>query len=75
VIELDPGRIASAAGAEVVHRGAGSRPRRTVVDSREIAPGDLFVGLPGASVDGGDFAGFALAAGAWGVLVSPDHAR
>jgi UDP-N-acetylmuramoyl-tripeptide--D-alanyl-D-alanine ligase len=46
-----------------------------VVDSREIAPGDLFVGLPGASLDGADFAGFALAAGAWGVLVSSEHAR
>ena len=75
MIELDPDRIATAAGAEVVRRGAGARPERAVVDSREIAPGDLFVGLPGESFDGGDFAGFALASGAWGALVSPQHAR
>ncbi|HYP48146.1 MAG TPA: UDP-N-acetylmuramoyl-tripeptide--D-alanyl-D-alanine ligase, partial [Thermoleophilaceae bacterium] len=35
---------------------------------------DLFVGLPGAQADGGAFAGRALAAGAWGVLVAPQHA-
>jgi UDP-N-acetylmuramoyl-tripeptide--D-alanyl-D-alanine ligase len=33
----------------------------------------LFVGLPGANVDGGSFAAEALAAGAWGVLVGPEH--
>ncbi|MEA2250461.1 MAG: UDP-N-acetylmuramoyl-tripeptide--D-alanyl-D-alanine ligase, partial [Solirubrobacteraceae bacterium] len=37
-------------------------------------PGDLFVGLPGERVDGGRFAVQALAAGAWGVLVAPEHA-
>jgi UDP-N-acetylmuramoyl-tripeptide--D-alanyl-D-alanine ligase len=42
-----------------------------VVDSREVGPGDLFIGLPGARVDGGSFAAQALDAGAWGVLVSP----
>jgi UDP-N-acetylmuramoyl-tripeptide--D-alanyl-D-alanine ligase len=45
-----------------------------VVDSREAGPGDLFVGLAGAREDGGAFAAAALAAGAWGVLVGPDHA-
>ena len=40
-----------------------------VIDSREVGPGDLFVGLPGRALDGGRFAAQALAAGAWGVLV------
>jgi len=75
VIELDADRIASGAGAEVVRRGRHQHPERVVVDSRRLDPGDLFVGLPGAQVDGGDFAGFALAAGAWGVLVTPERAR
>jgi UDP-N-acetylmuramoyl-tripeptide--D-alanyl-D-alanine ligase len=44
-------------------------PPRVVIDSREVRPGDLFVGLPGENVDGGTFAGAALEAGAWGVLV------
>ena len=75
MIELDSDRIASGAGAEIVRRGRHQRPERVVVDSREITPGDLFVGLPGASFDGGDFAGFALASGAWGVLVAADRAK
>jgi UDP-N-acetylmuramoyl-tripeptide--D-alanyl-D-alanine ligase len=50
-------------------------PRRAVVDSREVGPGDLFVGLVGKSADGGEFAAEALAAGAWGALVGPRRAR
>jgi UDP-N-acetylmuramoyl-tripeptide--D-alanyl-D-alanine ligase len=45
------------------------------IDSRAVQPGDLFVGLPGTRVDGGRYAGAALDAGAWGVLVAPEHAR
>ena len=54
----------------------GKRPglERVVIDSREAGPGALFVGLPGANVDGGRFAAAALASGAWGVLVAPEHA-
>jgi UDP-N-acetylmuramoyl-tripeptide--D-alanyl-D-alanine ligase len=74
VIELDPDRIASASGARVARRGAGGRPERAVVDSREVSEGDLFVGLAGEHADGGDFAARALGDGAWGVLVSPEHA-
>jgi UDP-N-acetylmuramoyl-tripeptide--D-alanyl-D-alanine ligase len=44
------------------------------IDSRDVGPGDLFVGLPGTRDDGGRFAGAALDAGAWGVLVAPEHA-
>ena len=43
-----------------------------MIDSREVGPGDLFVGLPGERVDGGAFARAALEAGAWGVLVAPE---
>ena len=41
------------------------------VDSRRIAPGDLFVALPGLRAAGGDFVADALARGA-GSLVLPD---
>ena len=75
MIELSPDRIASAAGAEIVARGGGGRPERAVADSREIRGGELFVGLRGEHADGGEFAAEALAAGAWGVLVSPQRAR
>lgn len=40
-----------------------------VVDSRAVAPGDLFVGLPGEHVDGADFLAQAFAAGAAAALV------
>jgi len=46
-----------------------------VIDSREAGPGLLFVGLKGERVDGGRFATQALAAAAWGVLTTPDHAE
>ncbi|HEX6021390.1 MAG TPA: UDP-N-acetylmuramoyl-tripeptide--D-alanyl-D-alanine ligase [Solirubrobacter sp.] len=65
--------MASAAGATLV-AGADGGPMRAVVDTREISAGDLFVGLVGERVDGGRFAADALAAGAWGVLVAPEHA-
>ncbi|HEX3911157.1 MAG TPA: UDP-N-acetylmuramoyl-tripeptide--D-alanyl-D-alanine ligase [Solirubrobacteraceae bacterium] len=50
-------------------------PRRAVIDSRTVGEGDLFVGLRGRSVDGGEHAADALRAGAWGVLVAPEHAE
>jgi UDP-N-acetylmuramoyl-tripeptide--D-alanyl-D-alanine ligase len=64
---------ASAAGARLVRGDAATGPEQAVIDSRAVAPGDLFVGLPGERVDGGAFAAGALHAGAWGVLVAPEH--
>ncbi len=69
----DAARVAEAAGARLVAPGSGG-PTRAVIDTRSIEPGDLFVGLRGERVDGGRFAADALAAGAWGVLVDPQHA-
>jgi UDP-N-acetylmuramoyl-tripeptide--D-alanyl-D-alanine ligase len=73
VIDLAPDRIAALAGAEIVARGREGFPERAVVDSREIAGGELFVGLRGEHMDGGRFASDALTAGAWGVLVDRSH--
>lgn len=70
----DAAWIAEASGARLVAAAAGT-PRRVIIDSREVAPGDLFVGLVGANADGGQFAARALEAGAWGVLVAPSWAR
>ena len=75
MIELGAERIAAGAGAEVVHKGRDEWPERVVVDSREAGPGDLFVGLRGEHVDGGEFGAWALAAGAWGVVLSADRAK
>jgi UDP-N-acetylmuramoyl-tripeptide--D-alanyl-D-alanine ligase len=70
--------VAHAAGAhldgEPSRAGSGPGPRRATIDSREVTPGDLFVGLRGEHADGGAYAAEALKAGAWGVLVTPVHA-
>ena len=72
----DARRIAEAAGAELVREGGGSReaPPAAAVDTRALHAGELFVGIAGEREDGGARAGEALAAGAWGVLVTPEHA-
>jgi UDP-N-acetylmuramoyl-tripeptide--D-alanyl-D-alanine ligase len=72
----DAQQVARAAGARLL-RGfvpGVDGPLQTTIDSRNVGPGTLFVGLPGERVDGGSFAAAALAAGAWGVLIGPDHA-
>jgi UDP-N-acetylmuramoyl-tripeptide--D-alanyl-D-alanine ligase len=74
MIELDPQRIAEAMGAEIAAAGGSGFPARATIDSRQAGEGDLFFGLPGASADGGEFAAAALAAGAWGAVVSPERA-
>jgi len=79
VLEWSPQDVADAAGARLAapppSAAAEAGPARAVIDSRTAGPGDLFVGLPGERVDGGRFAAQALAQGAWGVLVAPQHAE
>jgi len=71
-----PARVADAAGARLLSPRGGTPggPSRAAIDSRALEGGELFVGLPGTRTDGGAHACEALAAGAWGVLVSPPHA-
>jgi len=71
MIELTAEEIGSAAEARIVARGGSGHPDRAVIDSRDVAAGDLFFGLPGATADGGEYASAAIAAGAWGVVVEP----
>ena len=53
--------------------GGPARARRST--RATSGPGDLFVGLPGERVDGGALRrARRSAAGAWGVLVAPEHA-
>jgi UDP-N-acetylmuramoyl-tripeptide--D-alanyl-D-alanine ligase len=78
MIDWDAAAVADAAGAELVAAPtgalAGSGPDGASIDTRSVAPGQLFVGLAGERVDGGAHAPAALRAGAWGVLVAPAHA-
>lgn len=67
--------MAAAAGGRLAAGGPSEfGPDAATIDSREAGPGMLFVGLPGENVDGGSFAAQALESGAWGVLVSEEHA-
>ncbi len=71
-----PEQVARAAAARIlVPPPTRAGPERVVINSREAGPGALFVGLKGATLDGGKFAPQALAARAWGVLTTPDHAE
>jgi UDP-N-acetylmuramoyl-tripeptide--D-alanyl-D-alanine ligase len=83
--EWDAERVARAAGARLIARPSPSAdrsrtadeqgPLRVAIDSRRVARGDLFVGLRGERTDGGEYGARALASGAWGVLVAPEHAE
>jgi UDP-N-acetylmuramoyl-tripeptide--D-alanyl-D-alanine ligase len=74
VIDLTPVEMAAAMDARLVsgreEARAGDRPAKATIDSRAIEAGDLFFGLPGETADGGEFAGDAIDAGAWGVVLS-----
>jgi UDP-N-acetylmuramoyl-tripeptide--D-alanyl-D-alanine ligase len=76
VLAWSPEQVAEAAGGRLASPvSLPGGPARAVIDSRAVGPGDLFVGLVGEHVDGGRFAAQALAGGAWGVLVAPEHAQ
>jgi UDP-N-acetylmuramoyl-tripeptide--D-alanyl-D-alanine ligase len=79
VRDWDARHLAAAAGATLVRRPSGGQgppgPEGVSIDSRTLAAGELFVGLRGERADGGAHAAQALEAGAWGVLVTPEHAR
>ncbi|HWX95286.1 MAG TPA: UDP-N-acetylmuramoyl-tripeptide--D-alanyl-D-alanine ligase [Solirubrobacteraceae bacterium] len=75
----DAERIAQAAEATLVWEPSAAPgepgPRGVSIDSRDVKPGDLFIGLRGSRADGGAHAASALAAGAWGGLLAPEHAQ
>jgi UDP-N-acetylmuramoyl-tripeptide--D-alanyl-D-alanine ligase len=73
-LRLGAEQIAEACGAEIVARGAAGAPVRATIGSGETGPGDLFFGLHGERVNGGEFAAAAIEAGAWGVVVDPSMA-
>jgi UDP-N-acetylmuramoyl-tripeptide--D-alanyl-D-alanine ligase len=73
----DAERIAAESGARLLDgtgADASGGPSGAAVDSRRLRGGELFVGLAGERADGGAHAAEALQAGAWGVLVAPEHA-
>ncbi len=73
-IALTAGEIAAVTGGRLTSGDPDRRFERVSIDSRTLAPGDLFVAIQGDRFDGHDFVEAALAAGAAGV-VAGDTAR
>jgi len=73
-LKLLPEQIAAVTRSKLVVRGESCYPTRATIDSAESTHGDLFFGLRGERVDGGEFAAAAIENGAWGVVVRPEHA-
>jgi UDP-N-acetylmuramoyl-L-alanyl-D-glutamate--2,6-diaminopimelate ligase len=57
------------------HRALEAEVKGIVTNSHACKPGDLFIGMPGTRVDGGDFWTSAIAAGAIAAIVSPAAAQ
>lgn len=57
------------------HPALDAEVKRLTTNSLACQPGDLFIGMPGTRVDGGDFWQSAIAAGAIAAIVSPDAAN
>jgi UDP-N-acetylmuramoyl-tripeptide--D-alanyl-D-alanine ligase len=67
---LDASFVAGALGERLRQReGPDTTFTRAIIDSREAAPGDLFVALRGEHADGHDFASAAVSAGAAGCVL------
>ncbi len=64
MIELDIGDVSAAVGARYTGSSEPRTVKRVVIDSREVRPGDLFVAIRGARLDGHQFVDQATAQGA-----------
>ncbi len=62
--------LAEAAGGEILSGNPGAQVRAISTDTREIAPGDCFIALPGENHDGSAFVPDAISKGAGAVIVS-----
>ncbi len=69
MIEMSLRDVARAMGAGWVGKAADRRVCRVVIDSREVAPGDLFIAIRGDRFDGHDFVDQAVTHGAVACVV------
>ncbi|TQN43418.1 UDP-N-acetylmuramoyl-tripeptide--D-alanyl-D-alanine ligase [Blastococcus colisei] len=70
MIELTLREVAALAGGALTVPADARVTGKVTLDSRAVAPGDLFVAVVGERVDGHDFLGAAAAAGAVGALAT-----
>ena len=57
------------------HPALAAEVKGLTTNSHACQPGDLFIGMPGTRVDGGEFWESAIASGAVAALISPQAAR
>ncbi|MBC6481669.1 MAG: UDP-N-acetylmuramoyl-L-alanyl-D-glutamate--2,6-diaminopimelate ligase [Hormoscilla sp. GM7CHS1pb] len=57
------------------HEAIDSEVKGLSTNSQTCKPGDLFIGMPGTRVDGGEFWESAIASGACAALISPEAAQ
>lgn len=57
------------------HPALNAEVKRICTNSHACQPGDLFIGMPGTRVDGGEFWESAIAAGAVAAIISPQAAQ
>ena len=69
MIRLSLSEVAELAGGRLEGPPEGAVTGTVTLDSRAVAPGDLFVAVAGERVDGHDYLGAAAAAGAVGSIV------
>jgi len=73
-LTLTAAEVAAAAGGQVVSGNADQRIERWSIDSRSIAPGEMFVAIRGERFDGHDFVAGAMERGALGVVAEAGRA-
>ena len=57
------------------HHALDLEVNRVCTNSHACQPGDIFIGMPGTRVDGGEFWSSAIAQGAIAVIITPDAAQ
>jgi UDP-N-acetylmuramoyl-tripeptide--D-alanyl-D-alanine ligase len=72
-VSLTAAEVAAVTGGRLVSGEAGQRIERWAIDSRAVAPGEMFVAVRGERFDGHDFARVALDRGAAGVMVEAER--
>jgi UDP-N-acetylmuramoyl-tripeptide--D-alanyl-D-alanine ligase len=74
-VALIAAEVAAVTDGRVVSGNGNQRIERWSIDSRSVAPGDMFVAIRGERFDGHDFAAAALERGAVGVVVEASRAE
>ena len=66
--------VVQESGAVPEHLALSQEVQGLSINSQDCSPGDLFIGMPGTRVDGGEFWPGAIAAGAIAALITPEAA-